>query len=139
MPEGGPTKDFATIPNAGPIPKIHSVFDFTAEALEQLAFWFEQRGLKIPLNNLMGLRFFTGSKTWDPANTADGAMTSTTVTLVGATLGDFTLASFSVAVPAGAILASQVTAADTVTVTLFNKTGGALDLASGTLKVGLFR
>lgn len=35
-------------------PKITSVFDFSAEALEQLAFWLEQRGLHIPVTNLLG-------------------------------------------------------------------------------------
>ncbi len=76
----------------------------------------------------------TGSNTWDPASTADGAMTSTTVTVTGATVGMPADVGFSVAVPAGAILSGNVTAADTVTVTLFNKTGGVLDLASGTLR-----
>jgi hypothetical protein len=76
-----------------------------------------------------------GTKTWDPANVADGAFTSTTVTVTGAAVGDVVSVGFSVAVPAGAILSGAITAADTATVTLFNKTGGAVDLASGTLKV----
>jgi hypothetical protein len=84
-------------------------------------------------------RWLTGSKTWDAASTADGAMTSTTVTVTGATLGMLARASFSLAVPAGAVLSAAVTASDTVTVTLFNKTGGALDLASGTLRADAFR
>lgn len=78
---------------------------------------------------------FEATKTYDPPSIADGAMTSTTVTYAGAAIGDKFFAVFSLAVPAGAILDAQVTAADTVTVTLFNKTGGALDLASGTLRV----
>ena len=78
-------------------------------------------------------RFLTGSKTWDPGSVSDGAMTSTTVTVTGAVLGYGASAHLSVAVPAGAILGANVTAADTVTVTLINHTGGALDLASSTL------
>ena len=73
--------------------------------------------------------------TWDPVNIADGAATSTTVTVTGASVGDFAFAGFTVAVPAGAALTAAVTAADTVTVTLVNHTGGALNLGSGTLKV----
>lgn len=81
----------------------------------------------------------TGSKTWDAGNIADGNMTSTTVTVTGAALGDVASASLTTAVPAGALLTANVTAANTVTVTLFNKTGGDLDLASGTLKAEVVR
>lgn len=81
----------------------------------------------------------TGSTTWDPASVADGAMTSTTVTVTGAAVGDVVAVGFSVAVPAGALLVGSVTATNTVTVTLFNKTGGALDLGSGTLKATVLK
>jgi hypothetical protein len=84
------------------------------------------------------LRFKTGSKTFDWGSIADGAMASTTVTLTGVDRGNTALATMSVAIPAGAILSAQVTDVDTVTVTLFNKTGAALDLASGTLRVDVF-
>lgn len=77
----------------------------------------------------------TGSKTWDPPSVADGAMTSTTVTVTGVAFGDFIRASFSQALPAGMQLTAEVTAANTVTVTLVNHSGGTLDIASGTLRV----
>lgn len=80
-----------------------------------------------------------GTATWDPALIADGAMTSTTVTVTGAVLGDVAMASFTLAVPAGALLMASVTATDTVTVTLFNKTGGNLDLGSGTLRAVVWK
>jgi hypothetical protein len=54
VPEGGPNYDFAQIVAPGTEPKIHSIFDFTAESLEQLAFWLEQRGLHIPVTQLLG-------------------------------------------------------------------------------------
>jgi hypothetical protein len=127
------------VANNSSIPRIRSIFDFSAEALGQLKLWLDQNPPIIPLNQVQGIRYLTASKTWDPASVADGAVTNTTVTLLSATLGDFAVASFSLAVPANAILAAAVTAADTVTVTLFNKTGGALDLASGTLKVAIIR
>lgn len=79
-------------------------------------------------------RMLKGSGTVDFASTADAAATSATVTVTGAALGDHvTSVSHTVAVPAGVILQGNVTAADTVTVTLFNKSGGAVDLASGTV------
>src|SRR4051812_30299502 len=40
-------------PNSG-LPKIKSTFDFTSEALEELAVWLEQRGLTIPVTQLIG-------------------------------------------------------------------------------------
>ena len=76
---------------------------------------------------------------WDPASIADAAMTSTTVAVTGAAIGDTVAVGFSVAVPAGALLVGAVTAADVVTVTLFNKTGAALDLASGTLRADVWK
>lgn len=76
----------------------------------------------------------TGSKTHDFADTADGARVTTTVTVTGAALGDFVTA-VSVGVDqAGVMLDGYVSAADTVTVTLHNETGGAVNLASTTLR-----
>lgn len=73
-----------------------------------------------------------GSATWDAASIADGDEVVTEVTVTGAALGDFAIASFSIDV-ADLTLAAAVTAANTVTVQLLNNTGGAIDLASGTV------
>lgn len=73
--------------------------------------------------------------TWNPASLADGAMTSTTVTLTGVSVGYPTTCSFTVALPAGMVLSSAATAVDTVTVTLVNHSGSTQDLASGTVWV----
>lgn len=80
-----------------------------------------------------------GTVTWDPASIADGAITSTTVTVTGAAVGDTVSVGFSVAVPAGAVLAGAVTSANTVTATIFNKTGSPLDLGSGTLRADVWQ
>lgn len=79
-----------------------------------------------------------GSKTYDPPSLTDGSATTTTVTVTGAALGDYALASHSISLQ-GIALTAAVTAADTVTVTLFNKTGGTLDIASGTLKARVWK
>lgn len=79
-----------------------------------------------------------GSATYDPASLTDGSEASTTVTVTGAALGDFALASFSLSTQ-GIKLTAEVTAADTVTVNFHNKTGGTLDLGSGTLKARVFK
>jgi hypothetical protein len=78
-----------------------------------------------------------GSKTHDFGNLADAAGESTDVTVTGAALGDYAVASLGVSTQ-GMTLTATVTAADTVTVRLQNESGGALDLASTTLRVLVF-
>jgi len=75
-----------------------------------------------------------GSKTWDPPSVSSGASTTTTVSVVGAVLGNFVQAAFSLSLQ-GLSLEGYVSAADTVTVVLSNLTGSPVDLASGTLAV----
>jgi hypothetical protein len=76
----------------------------------------------------------TGSATWDPASKATTLQDTTTVTVVGAALGDVVEVSFSLDLQ-GQTLSGYVSAADTVTVVLFNSTAGTLNLASGTVSV----
>jgi hypothetical protein len=81
--------------------------------------------------------FLEGSVTWDPASVANGAQVTKTVTVTGAALGDFAIPSFSLDT-AGLSLSADVTSANTVTVKLHNTSGGAVDLASGILRVRVF-
>lgn len=81
----------------------------------------------------------TATVSWNPPSIADGARTNTTVTVTGASIGDLVEVGFTTALPDGATLTSSVTAADTVTVTLFNETGSPLDLASGTLRATVWK
>lgn len=76
----------------------------------------------------------SGSATWDAGSIADGDMVSTDITVTGAAVGDFVMASMGVDVVDLGVSA-QVTATNTVTVTLLNNTGGAVDLASTTVRV----
>jgi hypothetical protein len=79
------------------------------------------------------------SKTFNWGSVASGAFASTTVPAAYAKIGDIVTPSMSVAVPAGCILTASVTAPDTVTVTLYNISGVAVDLDSGTLFVNVLR
>lgn len=89
---------------------------------------------------LLARQTLFGSKTWDPGNlAADGNATSTTVTVTGAVVGDMAVASLTTFGANVVLVSAHVSAADTVTVVVMNKTGGALDLASGTLKVTVFK
>lgn len=73
-----------------------------------------------------------GTAVYDPASLVDGAGVSTSVTVTGAVLGDFSDVSFSNGLQ-GIILTSWVDSADTVNVLFQNETGGTIDLSSGTL------
>ena len=74
------------------------------------------------------------SETYDAGSIDDGNEEVGELTVTGAALGDYCLVSHSIDVADLAITAA-VTAANTVTYQLLNNTGGAIDLASGTVKV----
>jgi hypothetical protein len=74
----------------------------------------------------------TGSATYDTASLADGAGATTTVTVTGAALGDFAMASLGVDA-AGITVTAYVSAADTVSVRIQNESAGVVDLASTTI------
>lgn len=78
------------------------------------------------------------SKTFDPPSCPTSTQTSTTVTCTGAVVGDFAHASFSVNL-AGMIVTASVDVADTVSVIFLNMTGSTIDLASGTLRVRVWK
>jgi hypothetical protein len=84
----------------------------------------------------------SGFKTWDPAATAasQGAKVTTTVPVPGAALGDGVNVAHTAHIGGqAAILAAYVSAAGVVTVDLINTTAVAVDLATGTLKVLVFK
>ena len=78
-----------------------------------------------------------GSATWDPGEVAVGAKVSTTVTISGAALGDFAVASFSLDVQELSLTAT-VSAANTVEIVLANNTTAAVNLESGTVRALVF-
>jgi len=76
----------------------------------------------------------SGSATWDASSIADGDEEAKEVTVTGAALGDYVLASLSIDI-ADLQLDAHVTAADTVTCVLSNSTSGPVDLDSATVYV----
>jgi hypothetical protein len=80
----------------------------------------------------------TGTATYDPPSLADGVGTTTTVTVTGAALGDFAKAAFSLDT-SGITITAWVSSTNTVSVRFQNESGGTLDIASGTLKCGVFK
>ena len=79
-------------------------------------------------------QMLTGSATWDMASIADGDEEAKDVTITGAALGDYVMVSLSKDV-LDLVLTAQVTAANTVTCSLANNTGGAIDLDTATVYV----
>jgi len=70
--------------------------------------------------------------TFNPGSLVDGAGQTTTLSVPGAVLGDYAIASFSLDLQ-GILLTAYVSAVDTVSVRFQNETTGTIDLASGTL------
>jgi hypothetical protein len=69
-----------------------------------------------------------------PGTIANNSTASTTTTVTGAKLGWIAMASFSLDL-AGTTISAAVTAADTVTVTITNNTGGSVTLGAGVSRV----
>ena len=80
--------------------------------------------------------FLEASKSWNPSSlTASPCdVTDETITVAGAKLGDYAMASFSLDV-SDVILDANVTSANTVTVTISYTGDVTKDLAAGTLRV----
>lgn len=79
-----------------------------------------------------------GTAVYDPPSIAAGAQTTTTVTVNGAAIGDACTAGFTLDLQ-GMALTAYVSATNTVTCVFRNGTGGAIDLASGTLRVRVLK
>lgn len=75
---------------------------------------------------------------YDPPNLADGAGVTTTLAVASAVLGDLTLTSFSLDLQ-GILLTSYVSSAGVVSIRFQNESGGAIDLANGTLTVKVIK
>lgn len=105
----------------------------TKTYLDKLVIFIEKMYSEIAkrVNHSLG---YTVSTTWNPASIADGDEEAKEITVNGASLGDFAIASFSLDV-SDLTLDAQVTAANTVTCVLANNTGGAINLGEGTLYV----
>lgn len=84
-------------------------------------------------------KVLSATTTWDPADIATGAVTTTTVTVTGAAVGDPVFVGLTTLTTEDALLVGKVSAADTVEVVLLNHTGANMNLASGTLRAVVFK
>jgi hypothetical protein len=85
-----------------------------------------------------GVRQLLAEQAWDPASIAAAGSAQTSVTVVGARPGDFVQAAFSLST-SGVVFMAQIGAQDTVTVTAWNRSGAAVDLNPGTVRVRVLK
>jgi hypothetical protein len=85
-------------------------------------------------------KVITYQAAYDPGNAATGSGTfaSSDINVPGVALGDFALCTFSLD-STDAVITAQVTAANTVTVTLLNNTAGAVNLSPGVIRIVVLR
>ena len=81
-----------------------------------------------------GARELLAEQAWDPPSIAAGASAQTNVAVAGARPGDFVQAAFSLST-SGVVFLAQIGAQDVVTVTAWNRSGAAVDLNAGTVRV----
>jgi hypothetical protein len=79
------------------------------------------------------------SCTLDSASVADQAAGTDTVTVTGVALGDVVIAMSAGVDEAGLVRRAYVSAANTVTISTTNTTGGSVNLASTTVKLVIAR
>lgn len=101
-------------------------------SVEDLTRWCEKLQQKLLEDDLKG------SATWNAGSIGDGNFEATDVTVTGAQVGDYAIASLSTDV-LDLVLDAQVTAAGTVTCVLANNVGVHADPASATVYVRVFR
>ncbi|MGG5812465.1 phage tail fiber protein [Falsiroseomonas sp. CW058] len=81
-----------------------------------------------------GVREMVAEAAWDPPSIAAGGSAQLNVSLPGARPGDFAQAAFSLST-SGVVFLAQIGAQDVVTVTAWNRSGAAVDLGGGTVRV----
>lgn len=84
---------------------------------------------------IRGPQLLIATAAWNPGNIADGGVVSTTIAVAGVSFGDPVHVGFSSITNQNWLLSGSVVGVDTVGVAAMNKTGGTVDLASGTLRV----
>jgi hypothetical protein len=85
-----------------------------------------------------GAREMIAEQAWDPPSIAAGGSAQTNIAVSGARPGDFVQASYSLST-SGIVFLAQIGAQDMVTVTAWNRSGAAVDLNAGTVRVRVLK
>jgi hypothetical protein len=85
-----------------------------------------------------GSREMVVDAAWDPPSIPAGGSAQANITVTGARPGDFVQAAYSLST-SGVVFLAQIGAGDTVTVTAWNRSGAAVDLNPGTVRVRVLK
>lgn len=102
-------------------------------------------GVSIPVPLAIGsggtpiVKVLSGTATWDPPNLVNGASAAVSVTVTGAAVGDPCFVGHTGTNGYNVLMTAHVQAADTTRVMLLNESGSDVDIASGTLRVVVFK
>lgn len=99
---------------------------------------FLLEGINLGNNGTTIKKHMSATVSYNPGSVADGASTTTTITVTGAALGDTALAGYTSLVT-GWNISALVIATDTVEVRITNNTGGPVDLGAGTLRADVWQ
>ena len=86
----------------------------------------------------LGLAVLKFSHAHNPALLGDGAREEVVIPAIGAALGDYVIAAYTIDTQ-GVDFKGRVSSAGNVTVTIQNETGGAIDLAAATINVSVLQ
>ena len=84
-------------------------------------------------------QILSGTAVYNPPSIANEGIVTTTVSVSGASVGDAAMAAHSGNTNGRMLVIATVTGANTVTVAFFNKSGGTVNLPSGTLRVWVIK
>lgn len=112
--------------------RLHPKIDYSNEASAAAEILAAETAVAGSTTALTDCKTYLNTFTWNPGSLADGAAeVKSGITLTGAVVGDYV-----VVVPPyslqGIMHSAHVSATDTVTCVLYNKTGGTIDLANST-------
>ena len=96
-------------------------------------------GLRVGSTGLVVASLLGASDNWDPDPITAGGYVQTTLAVAGATTGSPVIATHASIAGTAVVINAVVSAADVVTVTLFNPTAATVDLANGALRVYVFK
>jgi len=136
---GGPSTEHAYVGNTGSVPlsiasggteRIRIAGDGSAINLKATA---------VQSNGTEVAKALSGSATFDFSSISANSLATTTMTVTGASVGDPVAFGTTLGAVNGLIPYAQVSSADTVSYGWYNVTAGAIDPASATYKVRVFK
>lgn len=135
-----PTTRNLEISKTGTSANAHVVIGNVSGGSGTVDLYIVDGGLRVGgVSNAIINQIISGTATWNPADLADEADESVTVTVTGAAVGDPCLVGLTTLTTDDFLITANVTAANTCQVVIKNVSGGNVNLASGTVRVVVFK